>query len=114
MQTVAETSLFTKQSEKLLTADEKMDVINHLAAHPEIGDEIPGTGGVRKVRFAAGGKGKSGGVRVIYFFYSEALPVYALLVYGKGQKTDLTPEEKKAVRAFVEALKATAKKRRRK
>ena len=97
----------------MLTAREKDDVINTLAAFPEAGDEIPGTGGVRKVRVASGGKGKRGGARVIYYFYNETMPLYALLVYGKGQKADLNPDEKKAVRAFVEALKAAMKKQRR-
>ena len=113
MQTVAETPTFTREAERLLTAREKDDVINTLAAFPEAGDEIPGTGGVRKVRVASGGKGKRGGARVIYYFYNETMPLYALLVYGKGQKADLNPDEKKAVRAFVEALKAAMKKQRR-
>lgn len=67
--TVVETSIFTRRAEKLLSPEERQDLVTFLANAPETGDEIPGTGGVRKVRFAAQGKGKSGGVRVIYYFF---------------------------------------------
>ena len=65
MLTIVETSAFARRAEKLLSAEEHDELIFSLALHPKAGDEIPGTGGVRKVRFAARGKGKSGGVRVI-------------------------------------------------
>ena len=67
--TVIELSPFIRRAEKLLTSDERDQLIFLLASSPGLGDEIPGTGGVRKLRFAARGKGKSGGVRVIYYFY---------------------------------------------
>jgi mRNA-degrading endonuclease RelE of RelBE toxin-antitoxin system len=53
---------------------------------PEAGDLVPESGGIRKLRWAAKGKGKSGGVRVIYYFHSEALPVFLLTVYAKNQR----------------------------
>lgn len=68
MQTVVETPIFQRRAAKLLSDAERSALIEFLARHPESGDEIQGTGGVRKVRFAAGGKGKSAGVRVIYYF----------------------------------------------
>ena len=52
------------------------------------------------------GKGRRGGARVIYYLLDEDTPIYALLAFGKGQKTNLTPDETKAVAAFVNALKA--------
>ena len=58
MQTVAETPLFYRQAEKLFSEEEKRDLIDYLAENPLAGDEIPGTGGVRKVRFGALGRGK--------------------------------------------------------
>ena len=61
MQSVAETLIFTRQTEKLFTEDEKRELIDFLAENPLAGDEIPGTGGVRKVRFAASGRGKGEG-----------------------------------------------------
>lgn len=107
MQTVAETSLFVKQAAALFTDDERKDLIDFLATNPQAGDEIPGAGGVRKLRFGAKGKGKRGGARVIYYWYSDDAPIYALLVYGKNEKTDLKPEEAKVVAAFAKAIKAT-------
>lgn len=84
----------------------------YLALHPESGDEIPGTGGVRKVRFAAQGRGKSGGVRVIYYFYDEDNPLYAIFLYGKNEQADLTSEQKREVRGLAGMFKAAAKGRR--
>jgi hypothetical protein len=84
MLTIAETSIFARRAEKLLTQEEYEELLLHLALHPESGDEIPGTGGVRKLRFAAKGHGKSGGVRVIYYFFDYENPLFALLLYGKN------------------------------
>lgn len=106
MQTVAETPTFTRQAEKLFSEDEKRELIDFLAENPLAGDEIPGTGGVRKVRFAASGRGKRGGARIIYYYLDETMPLYALLAYAKNAKNDMTPEEKRAVSALVAALKA--------
>ena len=64
---------------------------------------------MRKIRFAAKGKGKSGGVRVIYYYFDDHVPLYALLIYGKGEQADLTPDEKRAVAAFAGRAKALAK-----
>lgn len=107
MQTVAETPLFIKQAADLFSEDERKELIDFLAANPQIGDEIPGTGGVRKMRFAAKGKGKRGGARVIYYMYSDD----ALLAYGKNEKVDLKPDEAKAVAAFAKAIKAANRSR---
>ncbi|MHB8405681.1 MAG: type II toxin-antitoxin system RelE/ParE family toxin [Gammaproteobacteria bacterium] len=87
MQTVVETPIFIRRAE--LT-----------------GDEIIGMGGVRKMRFAAKGKGKSGGVRVIYYYCAPNMPIYALLIYGKNERADLTAEQRKSVAAFAAAIKA--------
>lgn len=112
--TVAETSGFARRAEVLLSAQEKDDLIYALAANPQAGVEIPGTGGVRKLRWAARGKGTRGGARVIYFFYNEFSPLYALYIFGKGEKEDLSPEEKKAMKQIAGRLKdiAQAKSRR--
>jgi hypothetical protein len=73
------------------------------------GDEIPGTGGVRKIRFAASGRGKRGGARIIYY---ETIPLYALLAYAKSDQVDMTPDEKRTVSALAAAIKATRKEKR--
>ncbi len=112
MLTIVETSAFARRAEKLLSAEEYEELIFSLALHPQSGDEIPGTGGVRKVRFAARGKGKSGGVRVIYYFFDEENPLYAIFLYGKNEQTNLTPKQKREVAALAATLKAAAKVRR--
>ena len=111
LQTVAETPVFIRRARKLLSEGEHDDLLTFLASHPGAGDEIVGTGGVRKVRFAAKGRGKSGGVRVIYFFYDEDIPIYALLVYGKNERADLTSQQRRSVAAFAAAIKALRKRR---
>jgi hypothetical protein len=110
--TIIETSAFTRRVEKLLSTDEREALIDYLAANPEAGDLMENLGGIRKVRFAAKGKGKSGGVRVIYFFQTEATPLYALMIYAKTEKAELTGEDRKAMRSVVEAIKASWQSRR--
>ena len=97
------------QAGKLFGEDEKRDLIDYLAANPLAGDEIPGTGGVRKLRFAVPGRGKRGGARIVYYYLDERIPLYALLVYAKSNQADLTPNERRAVATLASALKATAK-----
>jgi hypothetical protein len=111
MQTVAETPIFIRRAERLLSEEEHFDLITYLATHPTVGDEIVGTGGVRKVRYGAMGRGKSGGVRVIYYFYDEDMPIYALLIYGKNERANLTPEQRKTVKTFATAIKALRKRK---
>jgi hypothetical protein len=111
MQTVVETPTFSRRADKLLSEEEHAALINWLAAHPGYGEEIIGTGGVRKMRFGALGKGKSGGVRVIYYFYDQDVPIYALLIYAKNERADLTPDERKAVAGFAAAIKAARRRR---
>ena len=72
---------------------------------------MSGRGGVRKVRFAGKGKGKSGGVRVIYYYYDQEMPIYALLIYVKNERADLTTEQRKAVASFAAAIKASRKRK---
>jgi hypothetical protein len=110
--TVVETTAFARRAEKLLTPDALRELITFLAENPEAGDEIPGTGGVRKVRFAAKGKGKSGGVRVIYYYFNHGMPLYAVFIYGKGEQANLTPDQKRIVAGFAAGIKEVAKARR--
>jgi len=112
MLTVVETSAFARRAEKLLSVEEYEELVFFLALHPESGDEIPGTGGVRKVRFAAKGKGKSGGVRVVYYFFDDENPLYAIFLYGKNEQTDLTSEQMRLVASFAAMIKSAAKARR--
>ena len=76
-----------------------------LARDPECGEIMQGTGGVRKVRVALAGRGKSGGARVIYYFHSERLPLFALTVFAKNERADLTAAQRNAMAAVVRAIK---------
>jgi mRNA-degrading endonuclease RelE of RelBE toxin-antitoxin system len=109
MITVVETPTFIRRAERLLSQGERDELIDFLAGNPMAGDVIPETGGVRKVRYAARGKGKRGGVRVIYYLLDEGTPLYALLIYGKREQDNLTPDQKRVVRAFSGAIKAARK-----
>jgi hypothetical protein len=103
--TVAETHMFRRQAEKIWNEAELAALVDHLALNPEDGDVIPGTGGIRKLRWGKAGTGKRGGVRVIYFFHHTDMPLYLLLAYAKAQATDLTPDEKRTLSALAAALK---------
>ena len=109
IQTVAETPTFSRQADKLFNEDEKRELIDFLAQNPLAGNVIPGTNGVRKLRFELAGRGKREGARIVYCYLDETMPIYALLAYGKAARTDMTATEKRMVRTLVSALKATRK-----
>jgi mRNA-degrading endonuclease RelE of RelBE toxin-antitoxin system len=94
-----------------LTDDERAALTDYVARDPEAGDLIPGTGGLRKLRWGGKGKGKRGGYRVIYFFFNHSVPVFLLAIYPKNQQVDLTPQQKKQLSALAEALKAEVRAR---
>ena len=77
---------------------------SYIAGNPESGDVVADTGGVRKVRWASQGRGKRGGVRVIYLFRSEAVPLFLLDFYAKNEKSDLNADDKKQLREVVKAI----------
>lgn len=105
MITIAETGEFIRQARRLLKDFERESLINYLADHPESGVLIEETGGIRKLRWAREGRGKSGGARVIYYFHSERMPLYLLTIYGKGDKDNLSQAEKQELRHLVGYLK---------
>jgi len=74
LQTVVETAEFLARSSKLMSDEQRARVVEMLARDPECGEIMRGTGGVRKIRVALAGRGKSGGARVIHYFHSERLP----------------------------------------
>lgn len=102
--TIAETSEFIRKAKKLLSDTERDELLSYMANHPLAGDLIEGTGGIRKLRWARQGMGKSGGVRVIYFFYNKGMPLYALTVYGKGEKDNISKAERNQLAQLVEML----------
>jgi hypothetical protein len=106
--TVAETSEFARRAKKLLSEEEKSKLIFFLAARPKTGAIMEGAGGIRKIRWAKEGKGKSGGVRIIYFFHNEEMPLYLLTLYGKNEKDNLSEGERKALAKLARLLVQTA------
>ena len=104
--TVAETQAFARSAGKIWSEEERAELVDHIAHNPEAGDVIPGTSGVRKLRWGRSGGGKRGGARVVYFYYRPDCPLYLLLAYAKAQATDLSANEKKVVAAFAATIKA--------
>lgn len=102
--TVIETPDFIAATRKLMTDDERMALIDHLAENPLAGDLMPGTGGMRKLRWALEGRGKRGGARVIYYFHNEQIPLFALDAYAKNEKADLKPDDVVRLRRVVKAI----------
>lgn len=101
---IAELPTYTRLSDKLLTVDERQDLIDYLAEHPKAGDIMEGTGGVRKLRWGRGGQGKSGGVRVIYYVYDDTMPLYLLTLFAKGDKANLSKAERNELADLVDVL----------
>ena len=91
MRTVIETPTFQKQAEKLWSEIERLGFIDWIAQHPLAGDAIPGAGGARKVRWAASGRGKRGGARVIYFNIDAQGVVLLVAVYAKAEQDTIAP-----------------------
>ncbi len=105
MHAVCETHAFRRAAaESGMTEDDISLLIDYLAANPTAGDEIGGTGGCRKVRWAGRGKGKSGGYRTITFYSGEMCPVYLITVFAKGEKTNLTKGERNGLARIAKAL----------
>ncbi|TCK17658.1 RelE toxin of RelEB toxin-antitoxin system [Thiogranum longum] len=104
MITVAETGTFQRKANQLLSEEEKSDLIAYLSENPQSGVLIQNTGGIRKLRWARSGGGKSGGVRVICYFHSEIMPLYLLTVFGKNEKANISMKEKQVLSRLVKEL----------
>jgi hypothetical protein len=99
-----ETQTFTRLLSGLLTDDEYTGLQNDLMEDPQRGDIFRGGGGIRKLRYALPGRGKSGGVRVIYYWLRNDGQIYMLLIYPKSKKDTLTEKETALLREFVKEL----------
>lgn len=105
MQTVVELSTYIAAADDAgMTEAEREAVIDIIAENPMIGDIMAGAGGARKFRVAGRGKGKSGGYRVISYFGGDAIPVFLITVFSKGEKANLTAVDKAFVRKLTAQL----------
>jgi hypothetical protein len=104
MHTVVETPAYLADAEALFTPDERKVVVDRIAADPKCGVVIPGGQGIRKVRFGFGGRGKSGGARIIYLFGGEGIPVFLLSVFAKNEKADLSAAQRNALGKLVASM----------
>lgn len=104
MHGIAELPSCIRLAAKLLRQEECQGVIDYLADHPAAGAIMEGTGGVRKLRWGRGGQGKSGGVRIIYYYHDSLMPLYLLTLFAKGDKENLTRAERNELAALVDVL----------
>ena len=103
---VRATAWFDKWARKHWTVPEYEALRQFLAAYPEVGPVIPGTGGARKVRWAVAGRGKRGGARVVYVYFLTAGRLYLLSGYTKNEKANLSAAERAEVREIILRLRA--------
>ncbi len=101
-----------KWKEAGLTEDDLIDLEVFLCEHPDAGDIIPGTGGLRKLRFSLKDKGKRGGARVIYVDFAFYERIYLFTAYTKSEKVDLTPDEKDKIRKSIKLLESELERKR--
>jgi len=99
---IIETSIFTRQVQEFLTEEEYRELQIALVIRPHLGPVIKGSGGLRKVRWAPSGKGKRGGVRVIYYWAVAPEQLLMLFMYSKTERDDLSPTQLKLLREIVE------------
>ena len=95
---------FERQASGLLGEIDRMELETRLIENPEAGNVMPGTGGLRKMRVAAKGKGRRGGARVIYYLRSTRGRIYVITIYAKNVKEDLTAEERKHFKSLTAIL----------
>lgn len=98
---LVETSVFTDQATKLWTAEEYQRLQAFLVARPDAGSVIAGSGGLRKLRWRQGNRGKRGACRVIYAWFPDRQRIYLLLVYRKQRQGDLTPGQLRLLRELM-------------
>jgi len=99
---IIETPIFTRQIASSLSDEEYRLFQTALLKRPDAGKVIPGSGGLRKIRWSAEGRGKRGGVRVIYYWFTSQGTILLLFMYPKNAQEDLTPSQLKQLKMFIE------------
>jgi mRNA-degrading endonuclease RelE of RelBE toxin-antitoxin system len=103
--TVAETKVFERAASNCMSQQERSDFTDFIAQHPLKGDRVRGTGGLRKVRWGPGNRGKSGGLRVLYYYMDDNSPLYLITVWDKSNKLSLSGNQKKKLKKLAKAIK---------
>ena len=112
MHTVIETVPYLVDAERLFGAREQAMIVDTVSANPRSGVVMPGTGGVRKLRVPASGRGKRGGARVIFLFGGDDVPLFLLAVFAKNERTDLSQAERNRLSRTAAELLATYRSKR--
>lgn len=96
---------FERQRARYLDDDAFRNLQTELMEHPEAGEVIPGTGGLRKLRFpdARRGKGRRSGLRAIYFWWAPGVECWLFTIYGKDEMADLTAQQRATLKAIIKA-----------
>lgn len=108
-QTIVETASYVKAVNAMWDETTQIEFKNYIALNPQQGDIIPGTGGIRKIRWQSSGHGKRGGSRIIYYVYNDKHPIYLLFAYPKNVQANISEKEKKILSDLVSILKSTFK-----
>jgi len=103
--TVVEVEPFPTRAKQVWSEEERLEFITYIAWNPQAGACIPGTGGLRKVRWSRPGAGRRGGVRVIYYFHDASMPLFLLTVYPKSKRATLTRSQLEALRRLAAKVK---------
>ena len=108
---VVETPEFLSATSRLMSDEERTLLVDYLAYNPRAGGLIPGTGGVRKLRWGLKGRGKRGGARVIYFHHDAGMPLIALTAFAKNERADLSQQDRNDFRRLTTLLVEAFKRR---
>ena len=104
MISVVELPEYLRRAKKLLHEEERDQLVNYLASHPLAGVILEGTGGIRKLRWKREGMGKSGGVRVIYYYHNERCPIFLLTLFGKSEQANVSKAERNTLAKMIHDL----------
>lgn len=99
---IVETPIFTRRIQELISDEEYRLLQLRLVNRPDAGKTMPGSGGLRKLRWSAGGHGKSGGIRVIYYWFLSRDTIFLLYAYPKAEQDDLSAEQLRQIKKVVE------------
>ena len=103
------TEIYERAIRKLISENSRQELEAAIVADPAAAPVIPGTGGIRKFRWAGSGRGKRGGIRTIYFHHAGPEAIYMLTAYAKAARDDLSPSDKRALTRLVAAIKGVEK-----